>query len=245
MAKRTDRALGLWILGSFLVGSLVGFGIFWFMPGSGVFWWIMLVIASVMLGILAALIVFGRRAQRAMYAQMEGTLGATTGALQMLRKSWKVQPAVGLNKNQDMVHRVIRPTWHRVGRRRLKQLARQGAACQRTQASRAGARRCPGARGDRGQQQGEVPIPKLVKAVQGFPRAIEPKQMTEILSKLKAIDAVRGAVPMPKGPMPTSMKRARAAACAAADLLRQHLARRRRLDVDRLAEVVEVENHLG
>jgi hypothetical protein len=48
-----------------------------------------------------------------------------------------------------------------------------------------------------------------VKAVQAFPRAIEPKQMTEILNKLKAIDAVRGAVPMPKGPVPTSMKGAR------------------------------------
>ena len=209
MAKRTDRALGLWILGSFLVGSLVGFGIFWFMPGSGVFWWIMLVITSVMLGILAALIVFGRRAQRAMYAQMEGTLGAAAGALQMLRKSWKVQPAVGLNKNQDMVHRVIgRPGIVLVG---------EGSSSSRVRALLANERK----RHERvladvpvhevivGSGEGEVPIPKLVKAVQDFPRAIEPKQMTEILSKLKAIDAVRGAVPMPKGPMPTSMKGAR------------------------------------
>ncbi len=30
--------------------------------------------------------------------------------------------------------------------------------------------------------------------------------MTDLLARLKAIDATRGTVPLPKGPIPTSMK---------------------------------------
>ena len=56
---------------------------------------------------LAGLVVFGRRAERAAYAQVEGQPGAAAAALGVLRRGWKVQQAVAVTKNQDLVHRVV------------------------------------------------------------------------------------------------------------------------------------------
>jgi hypothetical protein len=39
-----------------------------------------------------------------------------------------------------------------------------------------------------------------------LPKAVKPAEMTDILNRLKALDANRPAIPMPKGPVPTSMK---------------------------------------
>jgi hypothetical protein len=35
---------------------------------------------------------------------------------------------------------------------------------------------------------------------------VKPAEITDILYRLKALDAQRGTLPMPKGPVPTSMK---------------------------------------
>ncbi len=39
-----------------------------------------------------------------------------------------------------------------------------------------------------------------------LPKALKPADMTDVLNRLKAIDANRPSIPMPKGPVPTSMK---------------------------------------
>jgi hypothetical protein len=57
-----------------------------------------------------------------------------------------------------------------------------------------------------GKGEGEVPLPKLVRHVTKLGRDVKPAEITDILARLKAIDAQRGTIPMPKGPMPTSMK---------------------------------------
>jgi len=42
--------------------------------------------------------------------------------------------------------------------------------------------------------------------VQKLGRQVKPAEMTDILNRLKALDAQRSNVPIPKGPVPTSMK---------------------------------------
>ena len=54
--------------------------------------------------------------------------------------------------------------------------------------------------------EGQVPISKLVKHVQKLGKGIKGPQMTDLLNRLKALDAARPTVPLPKGPVPTSMK---------------------------------------
>jgi hypothetical protein len=57
-----------------------------------------------------------------------------------------------------------------------------------------------------GNDEGQVPLPKLVKYVGKLKRQVAPADMTDLLSRLKAIDAARPVAPLPKGPVPTSMK---------------------------------------
>jgi hypothetical protein len=57
-----------------------------------------------------------------------------------------------------------------------------------------------------GNGDGEVPLPKLARHVQKLGREVKPAEMTDILNRLKALDAQRSTIPLPKGPVPTSMK---------------------------------------
>ena len=42
--------------------------------------------------------------------------------------------------------------------------------------------------------------------MQKLGRQVKPAEMTDLLPRLKALDAQRGNMPLPKGPVPTSMK---------------------------------------
>ena len=206
MAKRTDPRLGLILLGVFVLGAAVGFGLMWLLPGSG---WLSLVISIVgalLIGMLCTLLVFGRRAQRAAYQQMEGQPAAAAGALQMLRRGWKVDPVVGFTKQQDVVHRVVGPPGIvLVGEGSSPSRVRQLLATERKKHERV-AYEVPIHEIVAGRGEGEVPLPKLVRHVQKLGRSVKPAEMTDILQRLKALDAQRGKLPLPKGPVPTSMK---------------------------------------
>lgn len=207
-ARTTDSRLGLYTLLAFLVGALLGAGLFWLLPPRDmtVFKTIMIVVGAVSFGLLTALIVFSRRAQRAAYAQMEGQPGAAAGALSTLRRGWKTDMTpVAVTKQQDTVHRVVGPPGI--------VLVGQGSP-QRVTALLTSERR----RHERvmmetpvhevvlGHGEGQVPLSKLTTHVMKLPKAVKPAEMTDILNRLKAIDARRPIVPMPKGPVPTSMK---------------------------------------
>jgi hypothetical protein len=56
-----------------------------------------------------------------------------------------------------------------------------------------------------------VNVRKLARYIQKLPKAIAPGDITDLLNRLKALDAARPQIPVPKGPMPTSMKQARQA----------------------------------
>ena len=205
MTKETDRVIGLWMLGAFLVGGGIGFGIFWILPGSGTFALVIAIIGGVLLGALAAMIVFSRRAQRAAYNRLAGQIGAAARALTMLRRGWKTDEMIGFNKQQDLVHRVVGPPGIiLVGEgnpNRLRQLMNS----ERKRHERVAAD-APIHEIVVGDDEGQVPLKKLVRHVQKLGRQVKPAEMTDILARLKALDAQRGKLPMPKGPVPTSMK---------------------------------------
>lgn len=206
MAKRTDRHIGLWVLGAFLLAGLAGAAFFWFLPPQGgVFDWVMAVIGGLLLGLLAAIIVFGRRAQNAAYGQMEGQPGAAASALQMLRRGWKTFPTIAFNRQQDVVHRVVGPPGIvLVGEghpTRLKGLL----ASERRKHERV-ASETPIHEVIVGRGEGQVPLPRLVKHVSKLGRNVKPADLTDVLNRIKALDANRSSIPLPKGPIPTSMK---------------------------------------
>ena len=205
MSKQVDRALPWWMLGSFLVFGAAGFGIFWILPGSGVFGMIMAIVGGLLIGFLAMMIVFSRRAQKAAYARLEGQAGAGARALTMLRRGWRIEEVVAFNKQQDMVHRVVGPPGIvLVGEGNASRL-KPMMVSERKKHERVAAD-YPVHEVLVGTGEGEVPLPKLVKHVQKLGRQVKPAEITELLSRLRALDAQRPKVPLPKGPVPTSMK---------------------------------------
>jgi hypothetical protein len=205
MTKETDRVIGLWMLGAFLVGGGIGFGIFWILPGSGTFALVISIIGGVLFGALAAMIIFSRRAQRAAYNRLAGQIGAAARALTMLRRGWKTDEMIGFNKQQDLVHRVVGPPGIiLVGEGNPNRL-RQLMISERKRHERVVAD-APIHEIVVGDDEGQVPLKKLVRHVQKLGRQVKPAELTDILARLRALDAARPKVPMPKGPVPTSMK---------------------------------------
>ena len=207
MTKQSDPKIGLILLGVFVVAAALGYLLFFFLPGG----WILDVITAVMVGLLAVMIVFGRRAQKAAYAQIEGQPGAAAAALSLLRRGWKTDPAIAFNKNQDIVHRVVGPPGIvLIGEGNPNRL-RSLLANERRKHERV-VSEVPIHEvivGDPSKVPGAVPIPKLSRHVQKLGRNIKGAQMTDVLSRLRALDANRSNIPLPKGPMPTNLKGAR------------------------------------
>ncbi|WP_340538184.1 DUF4191 domain-containing protein [Nocardioides sp. GXZ039] len=205
MTREVDPRIGLWMLVAFLVGAAIGFGLFWLFPGSGTFGLIMAIIGGLLFGLLAMMIVFSRRAQRAAFNRLEGQLGAAARALTMLRRGWKTDEMIGFTKQQDMVHRVVGPPGIVLvaegNPNRLKPLL----ASERRKHERVAAE-TPIHEVIVGHDEGQVRLPKLVKHVQKLGRQVKPAEITDILNRLKALDAQRPKVPLPRGPVPTSMK---------------------------------------
>ncbi|HET9842404.1 MAG TPA: DUF4191 domain-containing protein [Nocardioides sp.] len=206
MARKSDPAIGRWILGAGLVGLVVGFVLFWLVVGrSSGLGLVLAVIGALMVAVLCGLIIFSRRAQKAVYGQMEGQVGAAAGALGLLKRGWHVDNAIAFTKQQDVVHRVIGPPGIvLVGEGnpgRLKALL----TSERKRHERV-AVDAPVHEIVVGNDEDQVPLSKLARRVQKMKRQVQPAEITDILARLKAIDASRPVLPMPKGPVPTSMK---------------------------------------
>ncbi|NYG55636.1 DUF4191 domain-containing protein [Nocardioides perillae] len=205
MTKRTDPRIGLWVLGAALLGGLIGWFLFWLLPGSGVVGLVFQVVGAFFGALIGGLVVFGRRAQRAAYAQIEGQRGAAAAALQTLRRGWKVDPVVAFTKQQDVVHRVVGPPGIVLVGEGNHHRLRTLMTAERRKHERVVAE-TPVHEVVAGSGEGEVPIPKLVRHVQKLGKGVKGPQLTEVLGRLRALDANRSSVPLPKGPVPQNMK---------------------------------------
>jgi hypothetical protein len=205
LTRKSDPTVGLVLAGIFLgIAGLAVLG--GFLVGPLLIW----IPLGVALGFLAATLVFGRKVEKAAYGQIEGQAGAAASALQTLRRGWTVTPAVAVTKNADIVHRVVgRPGIVLVGEgqaSRVKNLLTAEAKKHNRVAGGA-----PVTQIIAGQGEDEIDIRKLTKHVMKLPAVLQPSEITDLLQRLKALDAVRPQVPMPKGPVPSNLKGARQA----------------------------------
>lgn len=202
LTKQGDPRIGLILLGTFVLFSIVGFALFYLIPPS---WLVVDILSGLLIGVLAALIVFGRRATKSQIAQIEGQPGAALAVLSMLKRGWKTDQMIAFNKQQDVVHRLVGPPGIvLVGEgnpNRLKSLM----ASERVKHQRV-ASETPIHEVIVGDGEGQVPLGKLTRHVTKMKREIQPPQMTDLLARLRALDASRPNIPLPKGPVPTSMK---------------------------------------
>src|SRR3954451_14905052 len=201
MTKQSDPRICLILLGVFLLAGLAVFAFILLLLKSLYF----AITFGVLFGTLGVLIVFGRRAQRAALSQIEGKPGAAAAALGMLRRGWKTEPAIAVTKQQDVVTRVVGPPGIvLIGEGNVNRL-RPLLTSERRKHERV-ASETPIHEVLVGHDPGQVPLGKLTKHVTKLGRELKPAQMTDVLARIKALDANRSAIPMPKGPMPTSMK---------------------------------------
>jgi hypothetical protein len=201
MTKQSDPKIGLILLGVFLLAGLAGFALMLLLFGTIVF----SIVFGVLTGFLGVLIIFGRRAQRAAISQIEGKPGAAAAALGMLKRGWKTEPAIAITKQQDVVTRVVGPPGIvLIGEGNPNRL-RPLLTSERRKHERV-ASETPIHEVLVGHDPGQVPLAKLTKHVTKLGREIKPAQMTDVLARIKALDANRSSIPMPKGPVPTSMK---------------------------------------
>jgi Domain of unknown function (DUF4191) len=205
MTAKQDKKIGRVLLGVFF-GIAAIFAVLAIYVGP----WFVWAVLGIPVALLATTVIFGRRVERAAYRQIEGQTGAAASALQTLRRGWTVSPAIAVTKNADIVHRVVgRPGIVLVGEgqpSRVKNLL--GAERKKHERVAGGAPVTVIVAGD---GDGEIGIRKLSKHVMKLPPVLQPSEITDLLARLKALDAVRPQVPMPKGPLPTSMKGVRQA----------------------------------
>lgn len=198
MTRKVDRLVGLVTFGTaaLVLAVLVGIG---FLIGHPVY----LAIVGLPLAFLSGSIVFGKRAERAAFAQVEGQAGAAAAVLNSIRKGWTITPAVGFTRNQDLVHRAVgRPGVVLVGEGAPSRLGNLLAAEKRTMARYAGD--VPIYDVIVGDGEGQVPLRRLQAHLTKLPRNLRPAEVREVNSRLKALG--NRSVPLPKGPMPKNMR---------------------------------------
>lgn len=107
--KVQDRNLTPALLLSFLGPIAVAMLVAWLMPGT-VIWWILWGITGILVGVLLALVVLGRRAEKVAYRQIAGRAGAVGAVIQnALRRTWRgSEMPVAVNpRTQDAIYRVV------------------------------------------------------------------------------------------------------------------------------------------
>jgi len=163
-------------------------------------------ILGVLLAAVLTAFVFGRRVQRTAYRQVEGQMGAAAAVLQNMRGNWRVTPAVQFNREQDLVHRVVgRPGVILVGEGNPNRLRGLVVNEKRVLARIVGD--TPIYDVVIGDGEGQVSLRELERHFLKLPRNIKPAIVNQLDGRLKAMRAASGAMPIPKGPMPTRVPR--------------------------------------
>lgn len=196
LRQHDPRALPMVALAA--LGTLAVFVIIAFVTGAFLY----VLPLGVMSAFSVGLIIFGRLAQRAQYAILDGQPGAAAAILQGMRGNWSVTPAVAGNRNMDVVHRAVgRPGVVLIGEGAAKGVA-QLLAAEKKRVARA-AYDIPIYDFQVGNDEGQVPLNKLQSRVMRLPRNLRSPEIAEVNSRLKAL---RTTAPVPKGPLPKNAR---------------------------------------
>ncbi|MEV0250673.1 DUF4191 domain-containing protein [Nocardia sp. NPDC050712] len=199
MQRKEDK-----LLLPLMIGALVGLTVVALVIGllTGLQWFLLPL--GILLGVLAAFIIFGRRVQKNVFAKAEGQAGAGAWVLDNLQGKWRVKQGVAATTQLDAVHRVIGlPGVVLVGEgnpQRLKGLIAQEK------------KRTARLIGDTpiydviiGNDEGQVALKDLQRWLTKLPRNIDTKRIDNIEGRLSALSARTGPA-LPKGPMPAGAK---------------------------------------
>jgi len=150
-------------------------------------------------GGLAALIIFGRRAQGSAYRQVEGQPGAAAWVLEGMRGDWRVSSGVAGTAQMDAVHRVLGRPGVILVAEGVPSRVRNLLAQEKKKVARIV--------GDTpiydivvGDDEGQVPLRKLSTHVMKLPRNLTAAEVNALGRRMSAMGG--GRMPVPGGPLP-------------------------------------------
>jgi Domain of unknown function (DUF4191) len=198
MTRQADPAVVWWMLLAFAGTLVVGVGV-----GLALGHPYYLGVLALPLGVLLALVIMARRAERAAYARFQGQPGASAMALQNLRRGWSVEqePVAVDPRTRDVVFRVV-------GRPGVVLIA-EGPAARATKLADAERKRVNRVLGPNvpvtillcGEGEGQIPLRKLSTHLMRQKQALTKTEVSEVARRLRALGGVRP--PIPKGVDPT------------------------------------------
>jgi hypothetical protein len=200
MTRQADSKIGLVLaaVGIVTIGVFLALG---FLIGHPIYAGILGLLAA----LLAAAVVFGRRAERAAFGQLDGKPGAAAAVLQNVGRGWTVSPAVAANKSQDVVHRAVgKAGVVLVGEgnpNRVKGLL----AAEKKKVTRV-VYDVPVHDFIVGDGEGQLPLKKIRTTLLRLPRSLSGPKTTEVNDRLRALGDLMSNMPVPKGPMPKGMR---------------------------------------
>jgi hypothetical protein len=150
-------------------------------------------------GGLAAMIIFGRRAQGSAYRQVEGQPGAAAWVLEGMRGDWRVTSGVAGTQQMDAVHRVLGRPGVILVAEGVPARVRGLLAQEKKKVARVV--------GDTpiyditvGDDEGQIPLRKLSTHVMKLPRNLTAAEVNSLARRMSALGGAR--MPVPGGPLP-------------------------------------------
>ncbi|MFC5804574.1 DUF4191 domain-containing protein [Streptomyces formicae] len=200
MTRRADPKIGFILAGVGIVtlGVLLAIG---FLIGHPVY----LGILGLLLAFLAMAIIFGRRAERAAFGQMEGQPGAAAAVLQNVGRGWTTTPAIAMNRSQDVIHRAVGKAGIVLVAEGNPNRLKSMLAAEKKKMARIVVD-VPVHDLIVGDGEGQVPLKKLRTTMVKLPRVLSGPQVTTTNDRLRAMGDLMSNMPLPKGPMPKGMR---------------------------------------
>ncbi|MBE1874194.1 DUF4191 domain-containing protein [Myceligenerans pegani] len=200
MTHKQDPSVTWIMLGVFVAIVLLAevIGLLWGHP-------IYMLIVGIPFGVLGAMFVLSRKAEKAAYTQIQGQPGAARAALGTVRGGWTFEdePVAVDPRNQDFVFRgvgragvvlVSEGPSHRAQKLLDKENKRTARVLPNVPITTI---QC-------GDEQGQVPLTKLTRSVTKLKKVLTKSEVNEVSKRLKALGGAR--LPIPKGIDPTRMR---------------------------------------
>ncbi len=202
--KVHDRNLP-WLLALlFIAPIVVAVLLAWLIPG-GWLSWVLWPLTGVLVGLLLAMIVLGRRAEKVAYGQIEGRPGAVGAVVQSaLRRSWRgSEVPIAINKSQDAVYRVVGRGGVVLISEGSRARTQRMAADEERKVKRA-MRNVEVVHLYVGADEGGIPLPKLSRTLVKLKPKLNRNEVAAVYNRLSSLQA--SPVGIPKGMDPNKVR---------------------------------------
>lgn len=211
MTRRYDSRSTLYIVGAFALCVVIGVLAAIFLSFGSILTAILYVLAGILLGVLAAIIILGQRARRAAYGQVAGQPGAVGMVLKNdLRGSWQgSEMPVAVNpRSKDAVYRAV-------GRGGVV-LISEGSIARTTKMLDDEKRKVTRILGNTvpvhylhvGGGEGSIELHEISRALRRFDQKLTKPEVAQISNRLNSVAGT--AMPIPKGIDPNRVRPQRA-----------------------------------